>query len=102
MIEFLIVETEPNSINKLNQVEQKIELYPNPASGAVTVKTNLLEGNTNLELYNVRGDIVFSQHFNSQQSENYEFSVQFLPTGTYFINMIDDKGHRFCSKLMIK
>ena len=102
MIEFIIEETGPNFINKSNQAGKKIELYPNPASGAVTVKTNLLEGNTNLELYNVRGDIVFSQRFNSQQSENYKFSVQFLPTGTYFINMIDDKGHRFCSKLMIK
>jgi hypothetical protein len=102
MIEFLVEEIGVTSISDSNHEEFKIELYPNPAFNTVTLKTNKLEGNVKLELYNITGNIVLSQNFNSQKTENYEFSVQYFPTGTYYINIIDDDGQRFGSKLMIK
>jgi alpha-L-arabinofuranosidase len=102
MIEFLVEESEPSSNNESYQEEVKIELYPNPASNTICLKTKKFKGNAILELYNVRGENVFSQSINSQNTENYEFSVQHLPTGTYYINIIDDGGQHFGSKLMIK
>ena len=72
------------SINA-NVISTEITLFPNPSSSKVVLKMpESLEMN-GIEIYNTLGQLI-------KTVKEKEFSVDFLPTGTYLIKIFTDKG----------
>ncbi|MDP1622422.1 MAG: T9SS type A sorting domain-containing protein [Bacteroidales bacterium] len=62
-------------------------IYPNPASVAVTVfsKDVILPGKVQVEMYDLRGDRIFSASYTGERK--HEFTLNGLPPGLYFVKL---------------
>ena len=82
------------SPTNVNETESKLEIAPNPTNGTVTVTAaNLQE----VEVYNVVGQQVISQ---KADSNIMTLDLQNLPSGLYFVNVIDGNGSCCVRKLV--
>ncbi len=48
-----------------NETFATFALFPNPAQGIVTLEVNSISGNSLVEVYNINGQLVFSQEFST-------------------------------------
>ena len=75
------------------QVEQIINVYPNPAKGAVRVA--LKEGhNADVTVYDIMGRQLFSYGFNGLNHAGLESFLNTLDSGMYFINAVSELGNQ--------
>lgn len=64
-------------------------IYPNPSiNGRVTIKSNLLENRTELEIYSVTGTLVYQKSIESKFDNKVDLNFS-LPTGIYFLKLSD-------------
>ncbi|PQJ80654.1 T9SS type A sorting domain-containing protein [Polaribacter porphyrae] len=76
-----------------------IELFPNPASGLVHIKTEFLEGITTVSVHNLLGQNIMNSKF---ENNNLDLDISSLKNkGLYFITFINN-GKSIVKKLMIK
>ncbi|WP_341220732.1 T9SS type A sorting domain-containing protein [Polaribacter atrinae] len=76
-----------------------IQLFPNPASSLVHIKTNLLEGITTVSVHNLLGQIVLSSKL---ENNKLELDISLLKSkGLYFMTF-KNNGKSTIKKLMIK
>jgi hypothetical protein len=72
---------------------QSIQLYPNPASGNVTVATNMLSaGNYTIEVLNLVGEVVYTEHFVSNGTINRGLHLGELGKGVYGVRISGSEG----------
>ena len=86
------------SINDKNK--STINVYPNPASDNVNIVTNTLDLNSQINIYDISGKLIFSQKIKDN------FSVINLPvdtykSGVYTISLLENKSIHH-KKLIVK
>jgi hypothetical protein len=83
----------PVGINELDKKESTIskqfEIYPNPTDQNFIVELKKLGKNSKIEIRNISGQIIFRNE--NIQLKN-EFSIENLPSGIYFVSVIDISG----------
>lgn len=71
--------------------EAQVNVYPNPFSGEAFIDLILPnQSNINISVYNVLGDLVYSENPGVLASGNYKFSIdgRSLPAGIYYFNIL--------------
>jgi len=88
------IEVQPGQNNYVN-------IFPNPSNGKFTVLLNTQYAilNTQIEIYNVLGEIVFQSEIKNPKSE-IDLSVQ--PTGMYFYQVKNNKQFISSGKIIIQ
>jgi len=86
------------SINEINN-ENIISTFPNPFSFETTIKTNYNFKNTVLKLYNLFGQE--TKEINNISGHEVKIQRESLPTGVYFLNLIQDNRIIAKTKLII-
>ena len=87
------------SLRDFNRNDFKIELYPNPASDLVHIKTEALQGKTSVDVYDILGKQLMKTEF-----ENNQLDLDLSPLakgGTYFI-VLKNKEKSSTKKVVIK
>jgi len=92
---------QPVGITELTR-ENKLLIYPNPASNFCYVSLNSpVNESSMLSVYNTLGEIVYSEQLEIQAGQNTLFKeFDFLNSGTYFIKL-DSKNIHYSTKLTI-
>ncbi|MBL7893728.1 MAG: T9SS type A sorting domain-containing protein [Bacteroidia bacterium] len=83
---------------KANTLENKLELFPNPANDVITISlnTNFSEGKINI--IDVNGKCVYTAVINNRRAEA---DVRNLTNGLYFVQLSTDDGTIATKKLVI-
>ena len=95
-----------NSFEKGFEVEN-IKVYPNPSNNYINVKTefDLEDKLTNIEIkiVNMQGKLIKKVHFNNVAEEyfNKRINISDLNEGLYFINISNDRGYFYTTKLVV-
>ena len=76
------------------------KIYPNPALSSFTIKTEGVAWKS-LSIYNVLGQIMYSD-FSGKEKITINAQNQFMKSGIYLVEMIDQNGKRFVRKLIVK
>ncbi len=79
----------PAGIND-NEVESKINIYPNPCNDIVYIQFKSSVEIVNIEIYNISGQIVYDKQ--CDMKGNIELDLNSLNKGIYFIKFTTDKG----------
>lgn len=74
------------TINELQGLGYGIIAYPNPATDFVIVKSEKMIGI--MQLYDINGKMLRQEIFNTNEIE---LDLSFLPSSTYFIQIVDKK-----------
>jgi hypothetical protein len=78
-----------------------ISLYPNPTTGQVTIEIkNYESGITNVEVYNILGQKVYSRSVIRNSQFVIDLSTQ--PDGIYLIRILDGSGNLLSQKKLVK
>jgi hypothetical protein len=72
-------------------VGNKISLFPNPANSTLNVRIDDLNGNAQLQVYDVMGKLVMQQQANKQVTA---LNIAKLSAGIYMLNISDASGVR--------
>lgn len=91
-----------SSTNELTELPG-FSVFPNPAKEQLNIRFNALgRGNAQVELKNALGLTVLSQQVVADNEVNLNLNVSELPTGIYFVNVIDlSSNKRFISQKVI-
>jgi hypothetical protein len=81
--------------------ESQIIILPNPSSGLFSIKTQGIEGNIEVNIYNISGEIVYSQHMSCLGKSQQTIDVRGMARGLYFIKLINN-SNQFTKKLIIE
>lgn len=72
-----------NSCTNIDEIENGISIYPNPASNNITIVN---AENANVEIINALGQVVYT---NENISSNHTIDISNLSNGTYFVKIND-------------
>ena len=79
-----------SSNNELKEIED-FKLFPNPNLGSFTTSFNFLQPTeANLKIFDENGNKVHSQILDKQIEHNYNFILDELPTGKYYLRIESD------------
>ncbi|HXS36132.1 MAG TPA: T9SS type A sorting domain-containing protein [Flavipsychrobacter sp.] len=81
----------PTSVAGINQNDQVIKLYPNPANTSITIAGDNDMQFQDIAIMNSAGATVYRNTNNSFKSEN--INISNLPAGVYILKANTDKGH---------
>ena len=89
-----------SSVSINDKSKSTINVYPNPASDNVNIVTNTLDLNSQINIYDISGKLIFSQKIKDN------FSVINLPvdtykSGVYTISLLENKSI-YHKKLIVK
>ncbi|HXC05330.1 MAG TPA: right-handed parallel beta-helix repeat-containing protein [Bacteroidia bacterium] len=81
-------------ITKLHMPDGKLQLYPNPSSGVITIIMPLEEtGERNVQLYDLSGKLVFSKTISSYPSDDsFTMDISSLIPGAYVFSLRTGKS----------
>lgn len=86
---------------ELNNSKDETFIYPNPANEYFSIKTNSELDNVTFEIYNLIGELVYSEYFQgSLKFISRKISVK-LPSGIYFAKLFNGEK-QFIEKLNIE
>jgi len=74
-----------------------VQVYPNPSSSGVFSVALPEVSKGNVLVYNSLGQQMYKDNFTGQ---TFQIEVSFLPKGTYFLKLINDKNEVFTEKLV--
>ncbi len=81
--------------------ENTLLIYPNPSTnGQVTLKSNLLENKTELEIYSISGALVLKKKLDQNTAKKIVLNLS-LPSGIYFLKLSDEPEIKL-QKLIVK
>lgn len=83
----------PEDLGTDKSIPVEYVIYPNPATNQINIPANL----SLISIYSVSGQLIL-QHENPGQI----ISIENLPEGIYFVNMIDQNNHHLFSKLLVE
>ena len=88
--------------NKLGMVQNAhLQIWPNPASENILVRSNILEGTSKYNIYNILGKQVLDGMIDLGTGASVSLPVYQLPEGSYHIVLSDENGHQSSGKLMV-
>ncbi len=90
------------SVDEIKSSPFSFEVYPNPTSNILNIDLgkNTLEGKLRLELINLHGQTIETRLFDSS-SHGIRLRLQKLPTGIYFIRLMDEGDFISEKKILI-
>ncbi len=93
-----------NSVDSLSSLETivdaDVEIYPNPTQSKISVNINKTDlSDVNVELYDIKGKLVFMQNFNSSQ---FDCNINNLSKGTYIVRIKDSNNKIIATSQIIK
>ncbi len=78
------------STDKIETLEEKVSVYPNPTNGLVTIDLNgTLARNTTVEVYNAMGQVISTQVYNEAIGK-FEINLAGEASGVYTVKLITD------------
>ncbi|MGP8214693.1 MAG: T9SS type A sorting domain-containing protein [Bacteroidia bacterium] len=85
----------PTAVNQLSAPSSQPSVYPNPSNGIfqLRIKNYELGINSTVEVYNVLGGKVYSNHQITKLS-NYQIDISNQPNGIYFYRVIAENGEQ--------
>lgn len=86
-----------SSVNVLEQLKEKIKIYPNPSSGTFSIDFIELSTTLSLKLKDIQG--VLLKQFSISSSTDLNLNV---PAGLYFLEFSDEKNLTYIEKITIK
>jgi hypothetical protein len=96
----VITVMDDNSINNtLNNVN--VSIYPNPRNGQFTLAIEGLNGDFDMTIIDLAGQVVYSNSLTATMNFNTKVDVRTLATGVYYIKLSNNDGVK-TSKLIIK
>jgi hypothetical protein len=79
------------SINILKASAEIVNLYPNPNNGQFTIQLSGVKTNSEIEIYNILGEKVFTENLHSVQGDNI-ISMGLQSSGMYLYRIISENG----------
>ena len=86
-----------------NQLQQGVQVFPNPANELLNVRIDLPEAADNLaiRMVNTFGQVVTERYYGAMQTGNIEIDVTNIPAGMYMIQIIDGNA-RFTQSVIVE
>lgn len=81
-----------------SDINTNFKLYPNPNNGLFTLEFKNIDANTQIEIVNLLGEVVFEQKINLQTSQ---LNTN-LKSGVYFVNTTDNNSKKSIQKIVIQ
>jgi hypothetical protein len=78
-----------------------LKVYPNPSNGQFNMTINGFEGNAEMSIVDLSGQIVYVEKLNIDANYVNKFDLHRLATGIYYIKLTTNKGTKI-EKLVIK
>ena len=75
-----------------NQNTIKINVFPNPSNGALTINAPAIFGHQTIWIYYADGRVVKEISHNFERTESLELNLTHLPKGLFFLLMRNAKG----------
>ncbi len=85
----------------IEDYENSLSVYPNPAKDFVTVEINGDLEIAYIALYDINGRLVETCHGASQQTGTFRLNVIHLPAGTYILHIKTADNHEILRKIVI-
>ncbi len=85
-------------IEEISTVPNKLDIYPNPTTGEVTINNDFGYSSSDCNIYNLLGNLVYSCKFNA--SQELFLNLNNLADGIYFIKVVNN-NNVYTSKLVI-
>ncbi len=86
-------------LGEYNKSERKIELYPNPSNGQITIS----DARGVFSVFDINGKEVFVETLSESNSKEQKLNLTYLGSGLYFYRVIDEVNSTSSSgKLIIK
>lgn len=98
-VEDYAVEIMPLSVTEEVIIPLEVFIYPNPTEGLLQYSATSSEKIVDIAIYDLIGKQVF--HISDRELSN-TLDVNYLPTGTYIIQFISEKGNKITNKFIKK
>lgn len=86
----------------VNNAKRNVEVYPNPADGFVSVRTNRTAEEMKVQLFDAQGGLHYSETvYKAKADENIIIPTSDLKTGLYILHLQDTNGHSIREKVMV-
>jgi hypothetical protein len=69
---------------------ERFNLFPNPANGGMVTLSGSFGPNDRLEIFNLQGRLIRESRL--QQSNSFQLSLGDIPSGTYLLRLISERG----------
>lgn len=86
--EMLICVNDVNGVSELFYIDDDINVYPNPVRDQLTVICHEISNKSEIEIYNVLGESVYTSQLKLQKSR---INVSILQSGVYFVEVRNGK-----------
>ncbi|MBC8046975.1 MAG: FG-GAP repeat protein, partial [Fimbriimonadaceae bacterium] len=86
---FKTINTTPTTGIDAGENNSEVKLYPNPVTNILNIETGVLLGETNIRIYDAKGEVVMSKSYNLE-SVNKTLQLEdmsSLPEGFYFVEI---------------
>lgn len=82
------------STKELVSIENEFAVYPNPATAVLNVQLALQESasTAQLRIFDISGRTLLQRKYDSVQLESFQYPVNHLAAGTYFLQVITENG----------
>lgn len=91
---------QPTSVERY-KLSNQIQIWPNPAKENINIRIDFPENEeTNITLYNLLGEVVYTEKFKNIISLNHQISTEKINSGIYFIE-VSARGQKNTQKIMI-
>lgn len=87
----------PTNIQQTAQ--QPLQIYPNPSTGVVFIETHAFSNNSNLQVFNVTGQLVFQQE--NIGSQDIRLDLGQWGKGLYFIQLMDSNNKVYNQRVSV-
>lgn len=84
----------PTSTKDVQKLESKFGIFPNPTSDVLNVQLNLDNAvkTATVRLFDISGRMLQQWNYDNVQKERFEYKLNNLSSGTYFIQLITEEG----------
>jgi hypothetical protein len=82
--------------------EEKIQVYPNPSKGDINIKFSPKTPNVGVKVYDMLGNLVFTQDYSANQNFNQAIDLSQLSKGVYMVAIFDGDTQESIKRLIIK
>lgn len=88
-------------MREIGQNTEAPDLFPNPAGELISIATGDYTGAVELQLCNVSGSVIASDHYEAAPGERYRLQTGHLPEGMYFLS-VRKQDKLFTHKIIIR
>jgi hypothetical protein len=93
-----VLKIKENGVGIPDNKSDDINIYPNPSNGIFTIESS---GIAEIEIYNLNGQIVYSNKHLSGQ-ENFQVNLSNQPKGLFLVKFISNQGKQFYEEIILE